>query len=80
MDIIVALRKEESELQKKLAAVQTAISALNGGVNGGHKLTAVEVTPKRKQMSATARASISRATKLRWKKFHAEKAKGAQKN
>jgi hypothetical protein len=77
MDILVALRQEEGRLQHQLRGIQRAISALNG-----HSSRAAITTPtgmKRKgTMSAAARARISKATKARWAKFRAEKAKKAK--
>ena len=77
MDILTALRQEEGKLQHQLKGIQIAIVALNG-----HTSRSVMPTPtgvKRKgTMSAAARARISKATKARWAKFRAEKAKKAK--
>jgi hypothetical protein len=81
MDIIGALKQEESNLQFQLTAVKTAISALNGGsttaVSPGHT-SSPNGTRGKRTMSAAGRASISRATKARWAKIRAEKAKKAK--
>jgi hypothetical protein len=78
MDILAALRQEQTKLQKQadaakqqLDTVRAAIKILGGGVasNG-------QPTGKKKVMSAAARAKISKATKERWAKFRAAKAKG----
>jgi hypothetical protein len=79
MDILVALRQEEGKLQHQLKGIQGAIAALNGS----HSVSPRIVTPngatrKRRTMSAAARARISKATKARWAKFRAEKAKKAK--
>lgn len=71
MDIVNALKREESNLQKKLAGIQGAIRAL-GGITGSRKPTA----GKPRALSAAARAKISKAAKERWAKIRAEKAKG----
>jgi hypothetical protein len=74
MDIVRVLKQEESELKKRLTAVQNAITALNGSHNGG-----IVVQPqKRKKMSAAGRARISAATKARWKKFRAAQGKSVK--
>ena len=81
MDIIEALKQEESTLQRQLTAIQGAIAALNGGAktvaSPGHISTSNGTSGKR-TMSAAGRASISRATKARWAKIRAEKAKKAK--
>jgi hypothetical protein len=80
MDILTALRQEEGKLQHQLKGIQIAIAALNGS----HFASSRSVIPtptgvKRKRtMSAAARARISKATKARWAKFRADKAKKAK--
>ena len=79
MDIIEALKQEEATLQRQLTAVKNAIDALNGGsttaVSPRHATSPNGASGKR-TMSAAGRASISRATKARWARIRAEKAKG----
>jgi hypothetical protein len=78
MDILTALRQEETKLQKQadivrqqLDTVRAAIKILGRGVANS------EPTGKKKQgMSAAGRAKISKATKARWAKYRAAKAKG----
>jgi hypothetical protein len=81
MDIIGALRQEESKLQRKIAAVKSAIAALNGGntsaVSPVHTSSTNGATAKR-TMSAAVRAKIARSAKARWAKIKAEKAKKAK--
>ena len=81
MDIIGALQQEESKLHRQLTAVKSAIAALNGGgttaVTPGHTSSSNGASGKR-TMSAAVRARISRATKARWAKIRAEKAKKAK--
>jgi hypothetical protein len=78
MDIIGALKQEESRLQRQLKAVQGAISALNGGGEAAasprHSGSAIGTKPKR-TMSAAVKARISRSAKARWAKIKADKAK-----
>jgi len=76
MEIIEALRREEAKLEGRLTAIRGAIKALNGQTNG-HSLSSGKspAQGRKRRMSAEARAQISRATKARWAKFRAEKAK-----
>jgi hypothetical protein len=76
MDILVALKQEQSKLQRQLKGIEGAILALNGshpvssdGI-GNHK-----IVTRKWIMSPAARAKISKATKARWAKFRAEKRK-----
>ncbi len=81
MDIIGALKKEESKLQRQLTAVQGAIAALDGGVRtaGSPRHTSSPNGTRRKRtLSAAGRARISLATKTRWVKIRAEKTKKAK--
>jgi len=80
MDIIAALKEEESKLHRQLNAVQGAISALNGDANKAsvtsrQKLNLNNTNGKR-TMSAAVRARISRTAKVRWAKIRAEKVAG----
>jgi 50S ribosomal subunit-associated GTPase HflX len=81
MNIVEALHTEEAKLQRQLAAVKSAIAALNGGgttaVTAGHTSSTSGATAKR-TMSAAVRARISRKAKARWAKIRAEKAKKAK--
>jgi hypothetical protein len=79
--------KEASAAQQRLDNVRAAMKLL-GGMNGSGKATgsstakttassSVKTTGgKKRVMSAAARARISKATKERWAKFRAAKAKG----
>jgi hypothetical protein len=80
MNIVEALHNEESKLQRQLAAVRSAIAALNGG-------SAADVAPGHtsstngrggRTLSAAGRANIVRAAKARWAKIRAAKAKKAK--
>jgi hypothetical protein len=79
MNIVEALHTEGAKLERQLAAVKSAISALNGGsttaVTPGHTSSPNGASAKR-TMSAAVRARISRKAKARWAKIRAEKAKG----
>ena len=76
MDILAALRQEEGKLQHQLKGIQIAIAALNGSHSRATIVTPNGAT-RRRTMSAAARARISKATKARWAKFRAGKAKKA---
>ena len=81
MNIVEALHSEESKLERQLAAVKSAITALNGSsttaVSAGHVSSLNEASGKR-TMSAAVRARISKKAKARWAKIRAEKAKKAK--
>jgi hypothetical protein len=79
MDILAALKQEEAKLQKQadmvrqqLDTVRTAMKILGHGVASNGE----PIGKKKRVMSAAARANISKATKARWAKFRAAKAKG----
>ena len=74
MDIVAALREEETRLQQRLKSVQGAISALSSLEVSQAKNASTRPGGKR-TMSAAARARISKATKERWARFRAEKSK-----
>jgi hypothetical protein len=81
--------KEVSAAQQQLDNVRAAIKLLGGtGTSGKATGTSTAKTTasssvkttggKKRVMSAAARAKISKATKERWAKFRAVKAKGKQ--
>jgi hypothetical protein len=79
MDILAALKQEEARLQKQadaakqqLDTVRAAIKILGRGVASNSD----PIGKKKRVMSSAARARISKATKERWAKFRAAKAKG----
>jgi hypothetical protein len=80
MDILVALKQEEVKLQQQLKGIQGAIAALNGAHHAPPRAQVVsdKGVHRKRTMSAAARAKISKATKARWAKFRAEKAKKAK--
>ena len=81
MNIVEALHSEEANLERQLAAIKKAIAALNGdsttAVSPRHA-TSPNGSSGKRTMSAAGRASISRATKARWARIRAEKAKKAK--
>jgi hypothetical protein len=78
MDILAALKQEEAKFEKQVSAAQQQLDTVRaaiklfGGMNGRGK----PVGRKKHVMSAAARAKISKATKERWAKYRAAKAKG----
>jgi hypothetical protein len=80
MDIIAALKEEESKLHRQLNAVQVAIAALNGHANKVSVTSRQKLNPNgtngKRTMSAAVRARISRTAKARWAKIRAEKVTG----
>jgi hypothetical protein len=80
-------QKQVSAAQQQLDTVRTAMKLLSG-MNGSGKAASsstakttgssrAKTTQRKKRvMSAAARARISKATKERWAKFRAAKAKG----
>jgi len=77
MDILAALKLEETKLQRELKGVQVAIAALNGAHHAQPRARVVspEGVHRKRTMSAAARAKISKATRARWARFRAEKVK-----
>ena len=88
MDILAALKQEEAKWEKHVRAAQQQLDTVRAamkllsGMGGGAKATGSNsgktTGGKKRAMSAAARAKISRATKERWAKFRAAKAKGKQ--
>ncbi len=74
MNILAALKHEQTKLQRQLTGIQGAIKVLTGGTGSQHTL----MGRRRRVMSAAARAKISKATKARWARFRAEKARKAK--
>src|SRR5882762_9701197 len=79
MNILAALTQAEAKLKKQADIVQKQLQA----VRSARKILGREVASsdkrigrKKRVMSAAARAKIGKATKLRWAKFRAAKAKG----
>jgi hypothetical protein len=73
MDIIAALKQEESKLRRQLGAVLGAIAALNGGGKTSSAMRSKTSPNHTRRMSAAVRAKISRTAKARWAKIRAEK-------
>ena len=79
MDILAALRQEEAKLKKQADIVRQQLDAVRAAMKILGREVASSGQPigrKKRTMSAAARAKISKATKERWAKFRAAKAKG----
>ena len=77
MHILAAIKREEKRLEKQLGKLQHQLNGIRAaakalGDSTNRDLKAV----KKRVLSAAARAKISKATKARWAKFRAAKAKG----
>ena len=71
MDILSALKTEESKLQQQLDTIHAAMRILGGknSVSRGKR-------GKKRRLSASARARIAKAQKARWAKVKAAKKNG----
>jgi hypothetical protein len=80
MDILAALRQEEAKFEKQANAAQQQLDTVRAAMKllGGLSSNGKTTGKKKWVMSAAARARISKATKARWAKFRAAKAKGKQ--
>jgi hypothetical protein len=79
MYILAAIKREERKLEKQLGKLQHQLNGIRAAAKALGDSTNRELnTVKKRVMSAAARAKISKATKARWAKFRAAKAKGKQ--
>ena len=77
MDILAAIKREERKLEKQLGKLQHQLNGVRAAAKALGDSTNRELkVVKKRVMSAAARAKISKATKERWAKFRAAKAKG----
>jgi hypothetical protein len=67
--VVLSLEGERKRIQNQLERVTNALSALNG--HG----TKIPVGPKRRTLSASARARIAAAQRARWVKWKRAKKK-----
>jgi hypothetical protein len=73
MDILAAIKREESKLAKQLASVQHKLKGIKAAAEAMGRSADKKVRKGTKRvLSATARAKIGKATKKRWEKFRAE--------
>ena len=79
MDLLAAIKREERKLEKELGKLQHKLNGVRAAAKALGSKVGREVTRvKKRVLSAAARAKISKATKLRWAKFRAEKNKKAK--
>jgi hypothetical protein len=77
MDILAAIKREEKKLEKQLGKLQHQLNGIRAAAKALGDSTKRELrSVKRRVLSAAARAKISKATKERWAKIRAAKAKG----
>ena len=76
MNLLAAIKREERKLERELTKLQGKLSGVRAAAKALGTKASREVTQvKKRVLSATARAKISKATKLRWARFRAEKTK-----
>lgn len=76
MKILAAIKREERKLEKQLAKLRHQMDGLRSAAKALGDSTVRKVTRvKKRVLSAAVRAKISKATKARWAKFRAERAK-----
>ena len=79
MDLLAAVKREEGKLETELGKLQGKLNGVRAAAKALGDSTVREVAQvKKRVLSAAARAKISKATKLRWAKFRAEKNKKAK--
>ena len=76
MDLLAAIKREERKLEKELGKLQNKLNGVRAAGKALGDTTVRDVVQVKKRiMSAASRARISKATKLRWARFRAEKNK-----
>jgi hypothetical protein len=80
MDILAALKQEEGKWEKQASAAQQRLDNVRAAMKflGGMSSSGTTTGGKKRVMSSAARARISKASKKRWAKFRAAKARGKQ--
>jgi hypothetical protein len=73
MDILKHLKAARDKTAFELGRMEAAISALSG--SGSKSIKPTGKRPRRKKMTAKARAAIRRAQKARWKAWRAKHTK-----
>jgi hypothetical protein len=78
MNILAALRQEESKFEKQANAAQQQLDTVRAAIKlfGGISKNGRPMGRKKRVLSAAARAKMARAQRERWAKFRAAKAKG----
>jgi hypothetical protein len=73
MNILATIKREERKLEKQLGKLQHRLGGLRAASKALGRSTGNELAGAKKRfMSATARAKISRAAKKRWAKVKAQ--------
>jgi hypothetical protein len=76
MNLLAAIKREERKLETELGKLQGQLNSVRAAAKAlGHSAAREVTTVKKRVMSAAARAKISKATRARWAKFRAEKAR-----
>ena len=79
MDILAAIKREESKLEKQLASVQLKLKGIKAAAEAMGRSTNKKVTKGTKRvLSAATRAKIGKATRKRWARIKAEAKKITQ--
>ena len=79
MDILAAIKREESKLEKQLASVQLKLKGIKAAAEAMGRSTDKKVTKGTKRvLSAATRAKIGKATRKRWARIKAEAKKITQ--
>jgi hypothetical protein len=78
MNILAALRREEQRFERQVEATQQQLETIRAAIKvlGRNGTNGKAVEGNRRRLSASARANISKVTKMRWAKYRAAKAKG----
>jgi hypothetical protein len=78
MSILAAIRREEKKVKKQLAKLQHDLIGLQSAAKALGKTASRGITrAKKRVLSATGRAKISKAMKGRWAKVSAQAKKAA---
>jgi len=73
MSILAAIRREEKKAKKQLAKLQNHLICLQSAAKALGRSASKDLTSvKKRVLSASARAKISRAAKKRWAKIRAQ--------
>jgi hypothetical protein len=73
MSILAAIRREEKKAKKQLAKLQNHLIGLQSAAKALGRSASKDLTSvKKRVLSASARAKISRAAKKRWAKIRAQ--------
>jgi hypothetical protein len=73
MDILAAIRREEKKLEKQLGKLKHHLNRVQAAARAlGHSAEREVVGVKKRVLSASGRARISKAAKKRWAKVRAQ--------